>query len=284
MTATPFQFPKLGPVASALEDRFAGWLRMVCALATRQWRKTLPGGCEMLFGRIDLGRTCDVLGRLEETSVAYRVALHERLPTLLVWPRPLLLGIVNALQGAGASELPADREVTLIEESLFEFFLKDILLPPFLETWGGRLPIRPVIEGKEANPRWSRLFPADESLLATSLALKAGFGEQAWLWLVPKRGLTECFWQETEAAETAAVARQRLESAVRELPVDMTVLLGSAELRLTQLAQLQVGDVIVLDQRLSQPLAARVGERTKFCGWPGRVGSRQVLQIAEGDA
>lgn len=281
MTPKPYNFQKPGPLASALEHQFASWLKTVCALATRQWRKQLPGNIEVQFARSDFERACDALAGIADGAVGFRVTLHERLPTLVVWPRPVMLGIVAALQGAAGTELPADRELTLIEDALFEFFLKDLLLPPFVETWSGRLPIHPVIGIREINPRWSRLFGSDESLVVTRFRLKTPFGDHDWTWLLPKKGLLESLWRETETAEAAAAVRQRLETSVRDLPVDVTVTLGSVELQLSQLAQLNVGDVIVLDQRIHQPLQVSIADQTKLCGWPGRHGNRQVLQIAD---
>ncbi len=281
MTVTPYNFQKPGPLASALEHQFAGWLKTACALATRKWRKEMPAGFEILVGASEFERARDTFGGLNEGSFGYRIALHERLTTMVVWPRPLLLGLIAALQGGTSQELPGDRELTLVEESLFEFFLKDLLLPSFVETWSGRLPIRPVLGPKEGNPRWSRLFAADEGLVVTRFTLRGPFGDQAWLWLVPKKGLLESLWQETESAENAAALKQRLEGLVRDLPVEVRVTLGRVELNLSELSELRVGDVLVLDQRIHHPLKAQVGGEEKLCGWPGRLGNRQVLRIED---
>lgn len=281
MTVTPYNFQKPGPLASALEHQFASWLKTLCALATRTWRKELTVSLEIQLARSDFERAQEALAALPEAVVAYRVAIHERLNTLLVWPRTLVLGVAGALQGESNAVLPGDRDLTVVEESLFEFFLKDLLLPAFLETWTGRVPIRPVIGAREPNPRWARMFAADESLVVTRFALHGPFGAHEWLWLLPKKGLLECLWRETETAEAAAAVRQRLETLVRDLPVDVTVTLGKVELHLSELARLRVGDLIVLDQRIQQPLRASVAGEEKLCGWPGRLGSRQALQIEE---
>ncbi len=72
---------------------------------------------------------------------------------------------------------------------------------------------------------------------------------------------------------------RKLEALVRELPIEVTVDLGMVELPIAQLARLTPGDLLILNQRVSEPLIARVDSRPKFRGWPGRVGSRQSLQI-----
>ena len=71
------------------------------------------------------------------------------------------------------------------------------------------------------------MFAADDSLAVTRFQLEGSFGKHEWLWLLPKKGLLECLWRETEAAEAAAAVRQRLESLVRDLPVEISVKLGT---------------------------------------------------------
>ena len=65
----------------------------------------------------------------------------------------------------------------------------------------------------------------------------------------------------------------------KNLPMDLTVVLGSAQLMLSQLTKLAPGDVIVLDQRVTHPLGAWLGGKKIMTGWPGRVGTRQAFQI-----
>jgi flagellar motor switch protein FliM len=70
-----------------------------------------------------------------------------------------------------------------------------------------------------------------------------------------------------------------METLVRELPVEIVVLLGSVEVSLSLLAQLRPGDVVILNQRVSEPLLATVASEKKFRVWPGRVGSQQAVRI-----
>jgi flagellar motor switch protein FliM len=55
--------------------------------------------------------------------------------------------------------------------------------------------------------------------------------------------------------------------------------LGQAKLHVSELLNLRPGDVVVLDQRVSEPLSIEVCGTRKYVGWPGRVGNRQAFQI-----
>ena len=66
---------------------------------------------------------------------------------------------------------------------------------------------------------------------------------------------------------------------MREMPVEVSVRLGAAVLRVSQLAGLRAGDLVILDQPVSGPLTAAVAGETRFRVGPGRVGSKQAVQI-----
>jgi flagellar motor switch protein FliM len=283
MTIAAYDFCKPGRLAGNRENRLAGWLRLGCALATRSWAKGLPFQADWTFHGTDTKRAQDTLARLTETAAAFRVSLAGgRVTTLLAMPRPLVLALASGLIGDAGKALPDDRELTVVEESLFEYFVKHHLLPPLHETWPGAEPAHLELGGTEPNPRWTRLFAADAPLVTCTFLLSGAFGVEEWFWFLPREGLQVLLDQSPPAAVTEADAvalKQRLEARVQDLPVAITVSLGSAVVRLSQLSALRVGDLVVLDQRVSEPLTARMADEGKYRVWPGRIGSRQAFKI-----
>ena len=78
---------------------------------------------------------------------------------------------------------------------------------------------------------------------------------------------------------TNAQMRDDLEKLVLCAPAELQVRLGKANVRLSRLADLKQGDIIVLDQRIEDPLVAELGGQPMFRGWGCRVGKQQVFQI-----
>ena len=70
-----------------------------------------------------------------------------------------------------------------------------------------------------------------------------------------------------------------MEALVREMAVELTVLLGSAELSMRELAALRAGDVVVLHQKVDQPLDGLLAGTRKFRVWPGVIGDRAAVVI-----
>lgn len=159
--------------------------------------------------------------------------------------------------------------------------MQGLLAAVLQETWTGSTPLGLTVGDREPSPRWTRLFVKAEQILQCTFTMRGSFGEQDWYWLAPYHTLHEVINRagEDEPSLIQQEAPRKLEALVRELPIEVTVELGMVELSLSQLAGLAPGDLLILNQRVSEPLSVRVDNRMKFRGWPGRVGSRQSLQI-----
>ena len=79
-------------------------------------------------------------------------------------------------------------------------------------------------------------------------------------------------------------ARRQIEALVGEMSVDLAVVLGTADLTLFDLARLRTGDLVMLNQKVDDPLEATVGGTKKFQVWPGARGSRQAVQVYAAEA
>lgn len=282
MTHRPYNFRKPERLAGTLEQRLTVWLRAACQLATAKGARLLPFRIEMALDSLDIAPPAETLAGLSDGAIGYRVGfVEEPAEMLFVWPRPLALALIEGMLGETPTALPEDRELSAVELSLCEYLMQSLPAAVLQETWTGRTPVGLTVGAREPSPRWTRLFVKAEQVLQCTFTLRGSFGEQNWYWLAPYRALHELVNRAVEEDPTLIPqdAPRKLETLVRELPIEVTVELGLAELSLSQLAGLGPGDLLILNQRVSEPLSVRVDNRAKFRGWPGRVGSRQSLQI-----
>lgn len=282
MTHRPYNFRRPDRLAGTLEQRLTAWLRTACQLIAVKGAAHFPFRLEMALGGLEIVPPNEALDRLSDTMIAYRVAFAGEPPNMLfVWPRPLLLALVVGLMGETADALPEDRELSAVELSLCEYMMQNLPAAVLQETWTGGTPLKLTVSEREPSPRWTRLFVKAEQILQCTFTMSGSFGEQQWYWLAPYQALHELVHR-SEQDETAPIqqdAPRKLEMLVRDLPVEVAVELGTVELPLAQLAALTPGDLLILNQRVVEPLIVRVDNHSKFRGWPGRVGSRQSLQI-----
>src|SRR5579883_292644 len=282
MTHKPYNFRKPDRLAGTLEQRLTVWLRAAGQLAAAKGARHFPFRIEMTPERMAIVPPAEALAQLADAMIGYRVAFTgEPANMLFVWPRPLALALVAGLMGESPTALPEDRELSSVELSLCEYLMQGLLAAVLQETWTGSTPLGLTVGDREPSPRWTRLFVKAEQILQCTFTMRGSFGEQDWYWLAPYHTLHEVINRagEDEPSLIQQEAPRKLEALVRELPIEVTVELGMVELSLSQLAGLAPGDLLILNQRVSEPLSVRVDNRMKFRGWPGRVGSRQSLQI-----
>jgi flagellar motor switch protein FliM len=276
-----YDFTKPSSLFADTQQRFTSWLRATLPLINKSWSKQLPIALEASFVEQELCYARDALRNLPEGTVGYCVqGAGERLPSMVVLPRILLLRLVGAMLADKTAELQ-DCELTLIEENLAEYFLAQNWLPHFKESWPGSERILWILHPRDVNPQNSRFFAESDALAALEFQVRGPWGEWNFRWFFAKQGLNDVLGngKGSPVALSAPALQARREAAVNQLPMQLEVTLGSTDVSLSQLASLQTGDVILLDQGFAQDVIVRSGGRTVFRAKPGRVGSRKAFRI-----
>jgi flagellar motor switch protein FliM len=134
--------------------------------------------------------------------------------------------------------------------------------------------------GSPGNPRSIWLVPGGDAIVSATILISTPFGEHPLYMLVPRVGRWEKLTKiDPRIKKIPPAPREQLEALVREMTVDVAVVLGTADLTMNELAHLKAGDLVVLRQKVSQPLDGLVSGARKFRVWPGVVGSRTAVQI-----
>jgi flagellar motor switch protein FliM len=282
MNPRPHDFTKPAPLPAVGRDRLVNWTRSALAQQNKAWAKQLPVRLEAELIHWDGLYSRQALARLPDPCLAYRVTVGDgKVPTLLVLPRILMLNLVAALLGDEGNADPGDRELTMVEEGLADYFLTEYWLSAFRETWPNGPAASWVLEGREPNPTRTRMFAADEVLQAFTWQISGPWGESNSVWLFPEKPLMSALGSTEKSASQPAPALTpaRRANIVQALPMVVQIILGTAELKLSELRRLQVGDVLVLDQNHKDQAVARVGNHELYRGRVGRCGSSRAFQI-----
>lgn len=278
MTIAAFDFRK--PPPGELVRQAEAWIAQACRRTAAAWGRLLPYPAELKPGPVEALPTSAAIAGLPEDAVGLPLTTGDAADetVLLAVRRPLLVALVGGLVGETAASLPEDRELTEIEASLVGYAARELFLTPLEKGWAGADPPQ-FTPGAPASPRAALRGAGDSFLLATP-SVAGPFGEHAVHLLVPRVGR----WEKLAKPETGAKApppapREHIEALVREMPVELDVILGTADLTMHDLAGLKAGDVVVLRRKVTQPLEVEVSGARKFLVWPGVIGARTAVVV-----
>ncbi|MBC7342786.1 MAG: flagellar motor switch protein FliM, partial [Clostridia bacterium] len=195
--------------------------------------------------------------------------------------------IIDLLFG-GTGDMPQRlRELTDIELGVLRK-LNTRLLDNLAYAWSDIAQLGPQIESMETNPRFIQLVSPNETVavitFSTQIGKVEGMANLCWPYLTLEPiidRLSAHYWLASQGRENNLQSRGWIEKELMQVPVELVLLGGSADVSVRDFLGLQVGDVISLDNMVSENLVLCVGEQPKFKVQPGRVKNRLAVQIID---
>ncbi len=201
--------------------------------------------------------------------------------------RVLLAAIDRLLGGRGkATKVEEDRELSDIELKLVHNLLEHFTSAT-RQAWSGLLEVHPtIVEVSSQNQLLHIALPSDAAVMVMfeirmldmsgmmNICLPYELLKPVTSKLTPQAWITA--GSQGGDPESRKLVEQRLE----KVPVSLSALLGTAQLAVRDLVDLNTGDVIVLDSEVQDEVALAVEDSLKFRGWPGVVRNRRAVKIA----
>ncbi len=280
MTITVHDFTRPPPLASHLRAVLAQWFGRSNALLT-ELLAGLSVPVELRFEDSSTVFPAESLSVWSDKALAFHVRLPgQDIPSLIALPNPFVQDLVSRILGDVPDQQPDERDLTPVELAVAEIVVETIV-KSLKETWQGDSTIELSVGEVEPNLRRTKLFRPTESLVVCRSIVRTSLGDAQWCWFLTNEFLTRLLGLPTRSQRPAdgQTGRRHLERLIRGMQTEIEVRLGGVQLTGPQLARLRVGDVVVLDQRVSEPLRATVRGEPKYLGWAGRVGNRQGFEI-----
>ena len=207
---------------------------------------------------------------------------------LLVFEANLIFLIVDSYFG-GNGRLPTrveGREFTLLEQRIIRR-LVDMAFRDMEASWKSVYPLKFLFDRSEVNPQFADVVVPTEVVITTTYAIEvAGSNPLKMMMCIPYSSvepIKEKLYSRhrSESMEVDNQWLKRLESELMKVPLNISCLVGEATLTLKDLLNLDVGDVIQLDRKVSDPVILNVEGRPKFLGKVGLSNSQYAFQILE---
>lgn len=195
------------------------------------------------------------------------------------------LVIVDRLLGGVGKAAGQDRAITDIEEALLQS-IATVLLEAMTEAWAHLVPLEAKLQRLEYSPRFLQIAPQNEPVLLLLFDLRVHERQTTVSMCIPYsviepissdltvQTLFNAVQREVTPEESAEV-RMRLQ----RVTVPLAAVLGTTELPVATVNDLQAGDVIRLDGLATDPLVLTVNKKSTYVARPGLVRHGIAVQI-----
>jgi flagellar motor switch protein FliM len=207
---------------------------------------------------------------------------------VMTFEKPFAALCLDRLLGGAGGAVEEIEELTELDRRVLSHFY-EALLHPLPEVWANigefQLAFGPFL----ADLQSSDLFAPDEDLFQLCFLLQSTVGSGQIALSVPFSAVKDLPPKGEDQQQDVAVATSRDESraALREnlklARVVLTVLLGSADVKVSRLVRAEPGDVVVLNARIGDMLDVKVNDKVKLRGCPGLSNGKYAVKIVTED-
>lgn len=197
----------------------------------------------------------------------------------------LVYTIIDRLLGGDGSEIQEARLFTEIELSLMNSIMKKIM-PLLKEAWTDVVEINPKLERIEVNPQFAQIIPHNETIVLITMNLDIGQKEGMMNICIPYlviepilEKLSAKYWFSSTREELSPKDVLQIRNRILNTKVDVKGELGTTIVKVNEILNLQKGDVIKLDNRVSEKAKIRIGSNVKFIGDIGVSNNKMAIKI-----
>lgn len=272
----PFDFRNAG-TADGVVRMLRQWLGKTTDSFTDNWEAVSDTIVDLKCNSV-LTRTFEeAVELMPMESIGFEISIsQEKTPSLACVSIQDLISLIGAIFGTPFDG--EDRKLTTIEISLCEM-VYETLASSLSAAWLGQEPLKMVVGGYEDPPHFSRLIPQTELVLSARIDLKVADTIANVNWMVPRKDIEKLL--ESTTGHSLKPTEHQPRDVVYQMGVELVGLLGTAEMTMGSLSDLNVGDLMPLNQKIDQPIPVLIDQQQFYDGWPGRVGKRQAVEISK---
>ncbi len=199
----------------------------------------------------------------------------------------IVFAMIDRLLGGIGGIYQKFRSLTDIESTLAKSELIRIL-STLKEAWNDIYTFTPELVTIENNPQFVQIVPPNEMVVMVTLDVKLGevegFMNLCWpsslLESFASKLYAESYFKE-RTLETSEEEEEKLKESVEDSMLNLSVVIGKANLNLRELMNLEIGDVIMLDNHVDEPVELYVNGKRKFKCVPGTHKGFNAVKILD---
>ena len=196
----------------------------------------------------------------------------------------IVFSIIDRLLGGDGTEEQEIRTFTEIELTLLQN-LMNRSMSLIKEAWTNVIDLKPKLDKIEVNPQFAQIVPHNETIALITLSIEVGAAEGMLNVCIPYLviepildKLSTRFWFSTTQKELSDEELRVIKKRMLDAKV-ISVELGRTIVRINDILNLQIGDVIKLDTNTDEFVSVRVGSNVKFYGNIGTSRNKMAVKI-----
>ncbi len=204
---------------------------------------------------------------------------------LLVVDSKLVFSLVECFLGGNSKRgfKIEGRDFTTIERRL----IQKVVLMAFQDlekAWGPVHPVKMHMLRVEINPMFVGIATPNDIMVVSKFQVEMdqtdGFITLCipYATIEPIKGKLYSGFQ-SEQLELDARWTSRIQEQIQDIPVNVVVELGSTTLSAREVLNLAVGDIIVFDKKVTEPILGRVEGIPKFIGYAGQCRQAKAVRV-----
>ncbi|MBC7254037.1 MAG: flagellar motor switch protein FliM [Actinobacteria bacterium] len=209
-------------------------------------------------------------------------------PVLVEVGLALVFSLVDRMLGGPGAGNYEERELTEIETAMMEEVVTQLLVA-LSGAWSMVMEVNFRFERVEFRPQFAQVVFPNEIVLNVCVGVNLGAAEGFVNLCLPYATLEDILselnaekWLSTRPPESQPMGKEMLfRTELSSAHVELVAELGRTRLRVSDLRQLQVGQVIRLNRRISDTINVKLQDRPAFAAVPGTAGRRMAVQVTE---
>lgn len=267
-----------------LENLHSNLSRMMASSFSTIQRSVVD--CEIAF--VDQTTYAEFIMSLSNPSCSYTFSIEPLGgPAIIDFSLPVAYSFIDRqFGGTGGTPLSEARPLTSIERTVMGKVVTKTLAD--LEaTWEALLKIQVSDAELETNPEFMQVAAPSDTVVLIAFEVNSQHASGLVNLCIPYFTLEPVMaylnvqtWASRDKGKRESGKDERLEQLDRVF-APVRVVLGDVRVALSEVLELQKGDVLRLDTLIKNDAVVFVGDRPKFLARPGLVGNRKGVQLTE---
>ena len=199
-----------------------------------------------------------------------------------------ILSIVDLLLGGNGSIEDKDREPTNIDIELVKYLFSNLLTRMYMPIQHDRIQINKVYTNKIQYQNLNSKDMIFTSLINISLQNNIIGYMRFCIPYESTKDIINDF--NTRGANSSDIKEEESERHIegyeiypyiKNVDLNVTAQLGTAKVSINDLLNLEIGDVIILDQKINEDITVNIGDAKAYKAKPGILGSKNGVEITD---